>query len=465
MDLSQLQIDRKGSAPMRQPKSFWRWIFLGLIVAGIWWFRAPLKNFFVQARLPKVEVADAYRPDLRSQAVASGVSAGGYVVARVRAALSSDVPGRIVEMHVTEGSRVKAGEVVARLAHEEQESRVRVAESNVAVGRSALASAQARSEALRQSIPGLQSAVTNAASSVERAQAEADWAAIELKRMQRLQEQDLGNESDLDNRIRQDRVAKADILSAQATFEGAEFALIRGRAEVASLEAAEKESQATIEQLEAQLGEVRAVLDKTYVRAPFDGVVVLKDAEVGEVVSPNSQGGSSRGSVATLVDLSTLEAQVELPEVRISAIQLGGAAQIYLDAYPDVAMPARVDRIWPTANRQKATVEVRVVFDKLDERVRPEMGLRVVFVGEEQSTGETNEVPQGVRVPSRAVVQRDGAAGVFVLEDDQVRWVTVGEVETLGSEAVLLGDAVPEDARVILAPGSDLKDGDRVRME
>ncbi|HPF12971.1 MAG: efflux RND transporter periplasmic adaptor subunit [Planctomycetes bacterium] len=464
MDLSQLKIERQESTYAAPKRSLVPWIVLLLIAAGIWWFRSPLKRFFVEARLPKVEVAQAYKPDKRAQAVASGVSAGGYVVARVRAALSSDVPGRIVDMRVTEGTRVKAGDVVARLAFDEQASRVQVAESNVLVAEASLASQKARTESLRQAVTGLQASLENARADVLRADAEVDWATTELRRIDRLREQDLSNESEHDDKLRMARIAEAGLTASKAGVSTAEAALARGRSDVLAAEAAEREAQANIEQMRAQAQESRDALDKTYVRAPFDGVVVLKDAEVGEVVSPNSQGGSSRGSVATLVDLATLEAQVELPEVRIAAIRQGGTAQIYLDAYPDVAMPGKVARIWPTANRQKATVEVRVTFDKLDERIRPEMGVRVVFEDPEPTANDTPVAAavEGVRIPERAFVQRPEGNGVFLLEGDRVRWVPVASFERAQGVVILPGNEIPDDGRVLVAPPSDLADGEQV---
>src|SRR6185436_18598851 len=119
-------------------------------------------------------------------------------------------------------------------------------------------------------------------------------------------------------------------------------------------------------------------LDKTDVRAPFDGIVVLKDAEVGEVVSPNVQGGSNaRGAVCTMVDFDSLEVQANVPESALSSVLLQAPADVYLDAFPDDRYEGVVDRIWPTADRQKATVEVRVRLVKKDDRLRPEMGVRI----------------------------------------------------------------------------------------
>jgi len=188
---------------------------------------------------------------------------------------------------------------------------------------------------------------------------------------------------------------------------------------------------------------------------------VLKDAEVGEVVSPNSLGGNSRGSVVTMVDLASLEVQVELPETSISAIEIGMPANIYLDAFPADAYAGDVRRIWPTANRQKATIEVRVGFLEPDRRLRPEMGARVVFAPQAPRSDGAGEAER-VLVPTSSVVRVDGQAGVFVLERDVARF---RGVEPGGERAGrLLIESGLEGGETILAdPPDSLQDGDRVR--
>jgi RND family efflux transporter MFP subunit len=216
--------------------------------------------------------------------------------------------------------------------------------------------------------------------------------------------------------------------------------------------------------LAAQRDQAKATLDKTEVRAPFDGIVVLKDAEVGEVVSPNSQGGNSRGSVATMVDFASLEVQVEMPERSIAAVADGAKARIFLDAFPGEGYDGAVTRIWPTANRSKATIEVRVRFVAPDERLRPEMGARVVFVGDGAPGVAKGELPKGVFVPASAVVRIDGKSGLFRLDRDVARFVeaTFGEVQG-GRALATAGVAAGE--RVIAAPSPGLADGDRVRVK
>jgi RND family efflux transporter MFP subunit len=220
---------------------------------------------------------------------------------------------------------------------------------------------------------------------------------------------------------------------------------------------------AVVAQREAEHERAVASLEKLVVRAPFDGLIVLKDAEVGEVVSPNSQGASSRGAVATLVDPTSLEVQVELPETNLERVEVGAAATLVLDAFPREPLPGRVDRIWPTANRQKATIEVRLAFDAPDPRLRPDMGVRVVF-GEAQDPAQAATAPSGVQVVASALVTVDGAAGVFLFERGVVRFQPVEPGERSAATVQILAGLEPGQ-RVVAEPPFDLKDGDRVLAE
>ena len=206
-----------------------------------------------------------------------------------------------------------------------------------------------------------------------------------------------------------------------------------------------------------------ATLDKTIVRAPFDGIVVLKDAEVGEVVSPNSQGGSNaRGSVCTMVDFDSLEVQADVPETSIASVEVGAAANIYLDAFPGRTYPGRVSRVWPTANRQKGSVEVRVSFSKRDQDLRPDMGVRIVFLadGTETTPPQAEGEPQ-LLVPEGVVVTIAGKRGAFVLERDTVRFQPIETGETRAGQVIVKSGLSPGQ-RLVLDPPADLETGSRV---
>jgi RND family efflux transporter MFP subunit len=205
----------------------------------------------------------------------------------------------------------------------------------------------------------------------------------------------------------------------------------------------------------------KATYDKTFVRAPFDGVVVLKDAEVGEVVSPNVQGGSNaRGSVVTMVDFSTLEVQAEVPETSLAAVAKGAQATIFLDAHPDQGYRGRVDRIWPTANRTKATVEVRVVFEAPDERLRPEMGVRVVFGSPERAP--TDPAQRVIVIPEASLVTQEGRQGVLLLDVDTLRFAAVTLGERRSGKAIVTG-GLEEGQELVLTPDPAWNSGMRAR--
>jgi RND family efflux transporter MFP subunit len=223
-----------------------------------------------------------------------------------------------------------------------------------------------------------------------------------------------------------------------------------------------------VDVLDAQLGQARAQvrlaevgLENTRVRAPFDGTVLRKDAEVGEIVAPASAGGSlTRTSIVTMADLATLEVEVDVNEAYIAQIRNRQAARITLDAYPDTSFAGRVRQVVPTADRQKATVLVKVSILDRDPRILPEMGARVVFLRE---TDPALVAPRRVLVPEAAVVRADGATSVWVIEGERIaaRPVTLGAAR--GSD-LEVRDGLTGGARVVLRPKPGLKPGARVRV-
>ena len=470
MDLQKLKIDRSRAQPRRRRGGKLAWLVpLALLAGAAWVFRTPLGRALDRLRLPLVEVALAQEVDALSAAAVSGTAANGYVVARNRAALSADAPGRIVALFVEEGSVVEKGEVVARLYYEELEAALRSFEAQVLAAEASVVSAAARLAQVERNVPVLEARVTAAEARLKRAAAGVELAGRELERVRELEAKDVQSERALDQAETAARQGEADHGAARADLTAARASLEQGRASVDTEEAVLAEARAQVPATRALCDQAAAALDKTYVRAPFDGVVVLKDAEVGEVVSPNSQGSSSRGSVATMVDFASLEVQVELPETSIAAVSVGAPARVFLDAYPAAPYEGRVQRIWPTANRQKATIEVRVGFDSPDERLRPEMGVRVVFHPGAGSAPQGEQDPQaaalrGVLVPEAAVVREEGRAGVFVLERDVARWRPVQLGPRRGGRANIASGVQPGEL-VVLSPPPDLDDGDRVRYE
>ena len=255
----------------------------------------------------------------------SGLVASGYVVARRQATVSADLTGRIREVLVEEGTVVEEGQVLARLDDER-------AQIQLGVLRSQLTASQARSRSLV---------------------ADVDEARRVLERATILLEREIGSE--------------ASVTAAQARLSSLQAQLAAARADTASMR----------EQIRSQ----EDLIDRHIVRAPFAGVVIAKNAQVGEILSPASAGGGfTRTGVATLVDMQSLEIEVDVNESQIGRVTADQTVQARLDAYPDWRIPAHVEAIIPTADRSRATIRVRVAFDERDDRILPDMAARVTFV-------------------------------------------------------------------------------------
>ncbi len=476
--LQDLRIERDVTVrSKRRTRPWWvKWIVILAILGGLaFLFRGRL----AEMSLPVVKVERVQERNASAVAAATGASANGYVVARTRAALSADTPGRIVELNVTEGSVVQKGDVVARLFADEYAAAVRRADADVKLVERGVEVAQANVEAARRELETLRANVEISRADIGSTQAYLDLAKLTFDRAVKLLQ------TGVDTADRRDR-AQRDLLDAQAMVHGAnarvlsaETSLSQGEARLAAAEAGVPEARARVDAAVAGRELAQATLDKTAVRAPFDGVVVLKDAEVGEVVSPNSQGGSNaRGSVVTMVDFDSLEVQAEVPETSLASVVVGAEARVYLDAYPETFYPGRVDRIWPTANRTKATVEVRVAFLQRDDKLRPEMGVRVVFATRpatpaggasgEPASGTASDAslpPEAhILVPVDCIVRTEGKPAVFVHENGVIRRraVELGD-ERAGRVVVLAGVSPGEE--IVLDPAPELTDGLRVRTE
>jgi len=428
----------------------------------LWLFREPLLARYESLALPTVEVVRA-TPISASQTTAlAGTSANGYVVAATRAALSADTPGRVVELNVVEGSVVKAGDVVARLFDEEYAAAVRAGEaelraSAVAVDRARLDVATARTDEERASADH-----AAARARLDAARTDLDLFEKDVARAQELLAEGVGSQQALDRARADVERAVANVATNQALVAAAEAAIAQSQARMASAEAAEREAQVRLPAAAARHEQALATLSKTVVRAPFDGIVVLKDAEVGEVVSPNSQGGNSRGSVVTMVDFASLEVQVDLPETSLGRVHEGQSAAVFLDAFADERLDGVVSRIWPTASRQKSTVEVRVRFDAIDTRVKPDMGARVVFGAPAASATAQNPEAGAILLPEGCFRGSGERRTALVLEGDRLVERTVVVAPAAGGrlravEGLAAGEAVVKDPAPRLAAGARVR--------
>ena len=402
--LKELRIDRKASPPA-PPSRRGLWITLGVIVALLVLAAA---GWAVFGREKAIEVQTAPVAALgNGNAAATVLDASGYVVARRMATVSAKVTGKVQEVLIEEGMRVEAGQVLARLEPIDADADRALAQSQLQAARSQTGGVQAQ----------LVEAEANA------------------RRLSSLAAQQLVSKAQYDQAVAQRDLLRAQVLTAQRNERSA-----ADRLKIADIG-----------------------LDNTVVRAPFAGVVIAKAAQPGEIVSPLSAGGGfTRTGIGTIVDMDSLEVEVEVNESFIGRVQPKMPIQATLNAYPDWQIPGEVIAIIPTADRSKATVKVRVALNVKDPRVVPDMGVRVSFL--ESAKPQATQAPKGVRAPAAAVSERDGAQVAFVVgDDDTVEQRTLKVGGKLGDDLQVTDGLVAGETVVIDAP-AELKNGAKVKL-
>jgi HlyD family secretion protein len=369
-----------------------------LTIGGValWWF---LTGSFLS---PKVQVAPVIKM-YPAQAVTL-LNASGYVVAQHKASVSSKSTGRLSYLGVEEGSRVKKGEIIARLENEDLTAARDRAAANLNAAKAALGQAEA----------------------------ELTDARLNYQRLKQLLAQNL--------------IARQDYDTAEARYQKAEAAVANARANIKSAAAALNEAQTAVEY--------------SLIRAPFDGVVLTKNAEVGEVVAPFGAALNARAAVATMADMRSLMVEADVAEANIHQVKVGQPVEILLDALPGVRFPGKVYMVVPTADRTKATIMVKVAFDSLDPRILPEMSAKVAFLSRPLKPQE--EKPRLVVNP-KALVHRNGKLVAFVLKDQKVQAAPVEVGPQLG-DWLEVKNGLQEGDKVVLQPPSDLHDGAKVRV-
>ena len=403
--LKELRIDRSAPpAPGPSSPRRWLWWVLGLLLALLLAIAAGL--FFSRGKPVVVETAPVVAIGQES-ASASVLDASGYVVARRMATVSAKITGKVREVLIEEGMRVEEGQVMATL------------DPIDANAQRALNAAQL--DAARSQVDGLQAQLR---------QAEAD-----AQRLQQLVGRQLVSRAQFDQSVAQRDNLRAQLASARHNARVAQDALAI-----------------------ADLG-----VDNNVVRAPFAGVVTAKAAQPGEIVSPLSAGGGfTRTGIGTIVDMDSLEIEVEVGEAYIGRVQPKMPVEAVLNAYPDWKIPAEVIAIIPTADRGKATVKVRVALKVKDPRIVPEMGVRVSFLERPAEAGQKK--PEGVRVPAAAIVQRGQDAVAFVVgSDDTVQAQALKTGMEMGKDRQVLS-GLSAGQTVVVNPPPALKDGDKVTL-
>jgi HlyD family secretion protein len=411
--LDELKIDHAARGAGGPPVILWVVLLVVLAAAagGWYWSQRP--------RPAQVSVAVVEQPKALGSGGSAVLNASGYVVARRRATVSSKVTGRVIDVLVEEGKPVHKGQVLARLDATTYEK--------------GLALAQAELEATRRAVAEYRVRL--------------DQARITLKRTQALRADGIAHQADLD-------AAETEVRALEARI-----ALSEEQVVVSERSVAVRQNEVT----------------DTVILAPFDGVAISKDAQPGEMISPVSAGGGfTRTGICSIVDMSSLEIEVDVNESYINRVGPGQRVEATLDAYPEWRIPGKVITTVPTADRQKATVLVRIAFDpstrsgtsraasrdeKLDPRILPDMGIKVAFLGSEQTASAAVAAP--VTIPKNSVRTDGGSQVVFVAGSDAVerRAVRLGNAKDDRIEVV--SGLVPGE-KVVLDPPATLKDGSRV---
>jgi RND family efflux transporter MFP subunit len=384
-----------------------------------WWLAGAIAVVVIAAvaaliltRNSAIEVSEATAVVAAAGAAPTAIlQATGYVTAEREATVSSQIAGQVSHVYFEEGEHVHRGQVLARLDDSAQRAALDQVNAQLAAARAQLSQYQ-----------------------VQLAQARRDFA-----RDQALVGQHLVSEQDFET-------ARTQAATQAAQVQAQERAVSVARAGVHA----------------AQVQE-----DYTVVAAPFSGVVIAKAAQLGEMISPIFGGGSFEAAgIATVVDMSSLEVDVDVNEAYIHRVQPGQPATAVLDAYPDWNIPAHVIAIVPTADRSKATVKVRIAFEKLDPRILPDMGVRVSFLQEASAQpggSDVQSLPAGtVWVPASAVVQRDGGAVVFVVQGSKAHEASVKPGESRGDLRAVQG--IASGVAVVQSPPASLNDGMRIAV-
>ena len=394
--LDELRIERRPRAAGNS-RVWIAVVLLLLLLAGAagWWWQRP--------KVIEVRVATV-RETGGAGAERTVLNASGYVTARRAATVSSKVTGKVVEVLVEEGMKVKEGQILARLDDTNVKASLRLADAQF----------------------------DSAKSTLEETRARLHQAELELNRSVELTKNNIASKADLD----------------------------RAEAEAKALTARLAQQQTEVTVAERQVATWQQQLEDTVIRAPFAGIVTVKNAQPGEMISPMSAGGFTRTGICTIVDMDSLEIEIDVSESYINRVEAGQAVVATLDAYADWKIPCKVIAIIPTADRQKSTVKVRVGFDKLDPRILPEMSAKVAF---RELGGATQAPSRTLTVPRAALQQQDGRDVLLIVQNGKTerRSVTVSsssQDEAVISAGVAAGEKVVVSAPAGLTAGAAVKE-------
>ena len=398
-DLSKLKIDKtaviKGPAGNRKK-----------IIYGAAAFVILISVLFLSGFLsPAIKVQAASVSQIYPSQTLTLLNASGYVVAQRKAALASKITGRIIELNVEEGSRVREGDIIARLESNDVAAARDQAAANMKVARANLESGQAN---LKD-------------------------AYLAFSRNKQL--------------VKNGYIAQSDFDTSEARYKSAG----------AAVNAAEQSVKAAA----AALRGANVAIDYTVLRSPFDAVVLTKNADIGDIVTPIGATANVQSAVVTVADMNSLVVEVDVSESNIGIVKLGQPCEIQLDALPGMRFRGRTHMIVPTADRTKATVMVKVRFIDKDNRVLPEMSAKVAFLSREVAP---DEIKSFTAVSQSALVTRDGKTMIFLIEENKAKAVTVTTGKQMGDMVEVL-QGVKAGDKVILKPSDKLRDGSKIKTE
>jgi len=398
-DLTKLKIDK--SAPSLRPrkgrKALYGIVGLAALILLVILFLTGI--FSPAIRVETGSVAQIYP----SQTVTL-LNASGYVVPQRKAAAASKVTGRLVALHVEEGSRVKKGQVIAQLENDDIVASRKQALANLDVSRSGL----------------------------EQAKAELKDAEASFFREKNLLEKEF---------------------TTRASYDAAEARYKKAGAAVASADAAIRSSAAALRGTEV-------ALEYTYIRAPFDAVVLTKNADIGDIVTPLGAAANAKAAVVTIADMSSLQVEADVSESNIEKLRVGQPCEIQLDAFPDARFDGAIHMIVPTADRSKATVMVKIKFIDKDERVLPEMSAKVAFLSRQLS--EKEKQPR-TGLNSKALTGKNGKRTVFLVKGSRVVETPVETGERIG-DAVEVRSGVRAGDKVVINPPKTLRNNSKIKI-
>ena len=394
--LDDLRIERKPQSESNLRT--WIAIALGIIIiigAALWWWTPSNAVAVRTVTVHQTTNANAERTVL---------NASGYVTARREATVSSKITGKVTDVSIEEGMKVQEGQILARLDDTNVKASLQLAQAQLVSARNALAETRVRIREAEQ----------------------------ELERQAGL----------LKNKI-----------ATQADYDHAEAAAL-------ALKARLEQQQAEVLVAEKQMATWQQQLEDTVIRAPFGGIVTSKNAQPGEMISPISAGGGfTRTGIGTIVDMQSLEIEVDVNESYINRVEPGQPVEATLDAYPDWKIPCKVIAIIPTADRQKSTVKVRVGFDKLDQRILPEMSIKVAF---RDAAPVEKSAAHSVAIPKSAVRQLDGRDVVMVVRDNRVERRAITVAGTV-NDATTITAGLADGEKVVVDWPPGLIDGATVK--